>query len=243
MLDLHCHLLPGLDDGAQSIEQSIDMARALVELGFDEVVATPHLPGYGLAPLSRATIEECFTATRTTLHEAGIELTLTLGAEHSLEPYLLDLPLDEFLPLGMRPKGTLLVEHPWQTAFSPYLVQTELERRGFTLLIAHPERSGSVDLDELDSLVKAGGVYVQMELGSFAGLYGASATRRAKELIERKLVHAVATDLHAASDAALLGEALERMHAQWGDDCMQLMLRDNPRALLTANYQNVRRLA
>ena len=94
----------------------------------------------------------------------------------------------------------------------------------------------------VEEMVAAGGMYVQMELGSFAGFYGETAARRAHDILSRRLVHVVATDLHAAADAVLLSEALAHMHQQWGKEVVAMLLDDNPRALLTGAYRDIRRL-
>jgi protein-tyrosine phosphatase len=137
MIDWHCHILPGLDDGAADIEQSLAMAVALAAAGFGTVYCTPHrMPGCYDA--TNAQVRQGVTELQERLQERGIPLALQPGCEYSLDEYLL-ASLDDPLPLG--DSRRILVEIlPRLTADMVRQVLYGVVRRGFTPVIAHPER-------------------------------------------------------------------------------------------------------
>ena len=137
MIDWHCHILPGLDDGAADIEQSLAMAAALAAAGFRTVYCTPHrMPGCYDA--SNDQVRQGVAVLQGRLQENNIPLLLRSGCEYSLDEYLL-ASLDDPLPLGE--SRLILVEIlPRLTAEMVRKVLYNVVRRGFTPVIAHPER-------------------------------------------------------------------------------------------------------
>lgn len=137
MIDFHCHILPGLDDGPSNLDESMEMARILAGAGFSTVCCTPHSIT-GFYDNSSARVVDAVALLQSSLDEAAIPLRLVPGTEYYLDEYL-QPRLDTSLTLG---KGNLiLVEMPLQ-ANAAYLAETVfmLVRRGYTPLIAHPER-------------------------------------------------------------------------------------------------------
>ena len=137
MIDWHCHILPGLDDGAADIEQSLAMASALAAAGFSTVYCTPHrMPGCYEATNDQ--VRQGVDELQGRLQERGIPLVLQSGCEYSLDEYLLT-SLDDPLPLGN--SRLILVEIlPRLTAEMVRQVLYDVVKRGFTPVIAHPER-------------------------------------------------------------------------------------------------------
>jgi protein-tyrosine phosphatase len=137
MIDWHCHILPGLDDGAADMEQSLAMAAALAAAGFRTVYCTPHrMPGCYAA--SNDQVRQGVAELQKRLQESNIPLLLQAGCEYSLDEYLL-ASLDDPLPLGE--SRLILVEIlPRLTAAMVRQVLYEVVRRDFTPVIAHPER-------------------------------------------------------------------------------------------------------
>jgi protein-tyrosine phosphatase len=138
MIDLHCHILPGLDDGAVSIDEAILMAKALAEAGYRRVCCTPHcLKGY--YEHSPRQVREATLMLQADLDNAGVELELGPGMEYCLDECLKTFA-DDLLPLGN--SCLVLCEAPHHA--NPYFVIEGLElilSKGFIPLIAHPERS------------------------------------------------------------------------------------------------------
>ena len=137
MIDFHCHILPALDDGAADLGEALAIARVLAEAGFSEVHCTPHsIPGsYEAAPVRiRGAVAELSRE----LDRAGIPLRLVAGSEYYCDEFL-PARLDDPLPLGST--DLVLMEAPLQA--TPELLSHtayQVVRRGFTPLIAHPER-------------------------------------------------------------------------------------------------------
>jgi protein-tyrosine phosphatase len=137
MIDWHCHILPGLDDGAADMQQSLAMAEALAAAGFRTVYCTPHrMPG--CCEASNALVRQGVAELQARLQERKIPLLLLPGCEYSLDEYLL-ASLDDPLPLGE--SRLLLIEIlPHLSADMVRQVLYDVVRRGFTPVIAHPER-------------------------------------------------------------------------------------------------------
>jgi len=137
MIDWHCHILPGLDDGARDMEQSLAMAAALAAAGFRTIYCTPHrMPGCYSADNDQ--VRQGVAELQQRLQDRNIPLRLQTGCEYSLDEYLL-ASLDDPLPLGE--SRLILVEIlPRLTAEMVRQVLYDVVRRGFMPVIAHPER-------------------------------------------------------------------------------------------------------
>lgn len=196
MIDLHSHVLPGLDDGARTLGDSLEMAAGAVDDGITILVATPHVrDDY---PTTAAVMERSLGEVREALAGAGIPLDLRGGGEISLGRLggMTDADLARF-GLGGSPSYVLL-EFPY-VGWPPPLAGTILSLRGkgVTPVIAHPERNGEVQADpeRLRSAVLAGAL-VQVTAASVDGRLGRRARAAAFDLIDRGLAHVVASDAH-----------------------------------------------
>lgn len=222
MLDLHAHLLPGLDDGPEELAASLEMARAYVALGFRGVVATPHFYP-GLYEPAKEEITEKLAQLKAALAKEEIPLEVFPGAEYLLTPELPErFARGELLTLaGSR---YLLVELPWGS-FPPYTFEVifALFLKGVTPVLAHPERHGFLLarpalLEELSQK----GVLLQLTAGSITGLFGEEEKRTARRLLKEGKVHFVASDAHgvgkrlkAAAEAAKLVDRKLLSHNPW----------------------------
>ena len=195
MIDLHAHILPGVDDGPRDLDASATLARAAVAQGTRVLAATSHIDhGFGLSP---ADLAEGLTAVRRRLASDGIGLDVIAGGEISIArlPELRDEDLDT-LRLGGGP--TLLVEAP----LMPFGGDIEglvfsLQVRGYRVLLAHPERAPVFqrDPERLSRLVDQG-VLAQITAGSMLGDFGEPVRRFTIRLLQAGLVHVVASDAH-----------------------------------------------
>lgn len=218
MIDLHAHILPGLDDGPESLDAAVAMARVAAAAGTRAMATTSHVNRmFGLEPGDLA-------AARTTLarrlRDEDVELELLAGGEVSPGrlPELDDDRLREFA-LGGGPY--VLLECP----FSPVdgrmdEMVDDLQRRGFEVLLAHPERSPTFQRDpaRLGRLVRRGAL-AQVTTGSFAGDFGEIARRAAAAMLEQGIVHVLASDAHDAvhrpPDLRAVGPALDDVQLEW----------------------------
>ena len=195
MIDLHCHVLPALDDGPVNVDFSVAMARAAAESGTQIMVATPHIRSdYRFEPASiEARVEEL----NAVLADEGVPLRVVAGAEVALRklPELSDQVLGD-LCLGSGPY--LLVESPYRSAEVDLEGQLgALAERGFSPMLAHPERCPLFHKDpgRLGRLV-AEGVLCSVTAGSMEGRFGEDVRRFAIRMFREALVHDVASDAH-----------------------------------------------
>jgi protein-tyrosine phosphatase len=195
VIDLHCHVLPGIDDGPTTIEGSLALARAAVAAGTRTLVATPHV-SWRYANDS-AVIAGAATELRERLDAEGIELELLTGAEIAMTR-VGELDDGELTALRLAGGAWLLIEPPF-TPVAAGLRETVLglQNRGHRVLLAHPERCPAIhrDITLLEGLV-AEGVLSSVTAGSLAGHFGEQVRRFALRLFERGLVHNVASDAH-----------------------------------------------
>jgi protein-tyrosine phosphatase len=201
VIDLHCHLLPGIDDGPATVDGSVELAAALVADGVRTAAATPHVRA-DHPDVVPAELRERREALRRAIAAAGIDLEVVSGGELDLGRGL--EASDEELRLVSLGKGGryLLVETPYSPLPSLFEQQLfELEVRGFGLLLAHPERNPSFQADpERLAEVAARGALLQITAASLVpGRRRSATTRLARALVERGLAHVLASDAHGAA--------------------------------------------
>jgi protein-tyrosine phosphatase len=201
VIDLHCHLLPGIDDGPVTLEDSIELARALAADGVSVVAATPHV-----RPDHPEVVPGELAGRCAELQEAlvthGIGLEVVPGGELDIACGL-EASDDELRLVSFGQRGDyLLVETPYGGLSSLFEHQLfDLELRGFHLMLTHPERNPTFqeDLDRLSTLVSRG-VLLQVTAASLVRRRRHSASARLAEvLVERGLAHVLASDAHRAS--------------------------------------------
>jgi protein-tyrosine phosphatase len=232
VIDLHTHVLPGIDDGCRTLEESVDLVRAAAADGITALAATPHVRSD--YPTTPETMERLVGEVREAVAAAGIPVEILTGGEISLDRLdaLSGEELDRF-GLGGNPKVVLL-EFPysgWPLALDGVVFR--LQTQGRTVVLAHPERNREVQsrADALEELV-ARGVLVQVTAASLDGRLGGSSRRAARELLDRGLVHLVASDAH---EPRVRAAGLRRAAAALGDDTLARWLTDDmPRALAAA---------
>ena len=195
MLDLHSHILPGVDDGAPDMDVSIEMAGTAVADGIQMIVATPHINfDYELDPLE---IGRRVGELNLALAERNVPLGVLPGAEIAISR-LNTLEQDVLRTLRLGGGPYLLVESPYAGS-TPYLedVLFDLELRGFRTILAHPERCPMFerDRDRLARLVERG-VLCSVTAGSMAGQFGRRVKTFTVHMFRERLVHDVASDAH-----------------------------------------------
>jgi protein-tyrosine phosphatase len=198
MIDLHSHILRGIDDGARTLEDSLDIARAAVADGIVAIAGTPHVRDDW--PTEAALMEERVAELRAALEAEGIPLDLFSGGEISIG-YLPLLEPEELGRFALGGSRHLLVETPyygWPLAL-PDLLASLLEQ-GFVPVLAHPERNAEVaaNLQALVPLVDSG-VLIQVTAASLDGRIGRRAFECARLLVREGLAHLLASDAHHAS--------------------------------------------
>jgi protein-tyrosine phosphatase len=230
LIDLHSHILPGVDDGARDLGESVEIAKAAVADGIEIMAATPHVRSdYPTAP---DTMLRLVGDVRRALADAHVPLDVRPGGEVALE-MLGRMSVPEAKRFALAGNASyLLVEFPyygWPLAIDS--VVTRLRGAGVTPVIAHPERNADVQSDpaRLRSLVHAGAL-VQVTAASLAGSLGSRAHAAGRRLVELALAHLVASDAHAPD---LRQTGLSKAAAAVGDDAIAAWLtRDVPGSIV-----------
>ncbi|HZT17661.1 MAG TPA: CpsB/CapC family capsule biosynthesis tyrosine phosphatase [Gaiellaceae bacterium] len=229
MIDLHSHVLPGLDDGAADVEEALAICRAAAADGVEVLAGTPHVRD------DHPTTAEAMEAALAGLREAaGDLLRLVPGGEIALDE-LRRRPLEELLRFALAGNPAyLLVETPyvgWPLDLTTLL--SELAAAGVTPVLAHPERSLEVQLrPQLLEPVVGGGTLVQLTAASVDGRLGRRIRRCVAELLDRGLAHLIASDAHAPSIRAI---GMSAAAAAVGDDALARWLTvEVPRAIVDA---------
>jgi protein-tyrosine phosphatase len=211
-VDLHCHLLPEIDDGPKTLQEALLLARALTEMGFSQAVATPHyIEGYSLE--YRRRVAEAHTRLVQAVEAEKIPLKVFLGGELLLQPGLVDLAQKGELPT-LNGTRYLLLELPLYQPLPLYAGEVffMLQARGYIPILAHPERMETFQVGDgkICHLVRSG-VLLQVNLGSLIGAFGPSVKKLARDLLKNDLVTFLATDSHAAALPALLADGLAKL--------------------------------
>ena len=233
MIDTHCHLLPGLDDGTRSLSEAVALATELRNAGVTTVLCTPHLSRR--FPTDLVVARERLAALASELATAEIALELRLAAE--LSPAFavsLDAAALEEVTIGDR---YVLVElEPATPASAVETIFEHLRGRSLKPVFAHPERSRAVAQDPR-TLVAAreAGALVQVVATSVAGSWGRGVERAALALLDAGRVDLLGSDSHRPGRAGRrLRDTLQALARRWGDDVVQQLTVDGPQALLGA---------
>jgi protein-tyrosine phosphatase len=195
-IDTHCHLLPGVDDGAKTWDDTLAMARAAVADGIAAIIVTPHQLGTN-RQLDGPTIRAKTAHLQEFLNQHDVSLRVLPGAEVRVEPDLIDLIREgEVLTLADRGRYVLL-ELPHEIYLPVDEMLHGLRRAGMIGILAHVERNQGIlnHPDVLDSLSQIGCLF-QVTAGSIVGSFGPDVQRLALRLLERHQAHFVATDAH-----------------------------------------------
>lgn len=196
MIDLHCHLLPGIDDGATDMDMSLAMARMAVDDGIHTLACTPHIYP-GLYDNEARGIRAAIVALQDRLDAEGIPLRLVEGADVHLDPGLVDGLRADRVPT-LAGSRYLLLEPPHHVA-PPRFEESvfALAMAGYVPVITHPERLTWIEQHYavFGRLVKAG-CWMQLTAGSVSGRFGPRPKYWSERMLDEGLVHLLATDAH-----------------------------------------------
>lgn len=235
MIDLHCHLLPGVDDGPQSVNEAIALVQQAVANGITHAVVTPHIHPTRY-PNTLSTLRKKFEAFQTILTIKKIPIHLRLGGELRVEPESLDLLLADEVPFLGTVGGyrIVLLEFPHQTipVGSDRFVR-KLFDLGIRPLIAHPERNRSViDKPERIRPFVEMGCWLQITAASLTGGFGQKAKETAEYLLQQEWVWLIATDAHNLEHRPpLMREGANALVQKVGLALAQAMVIDRPAAI------------
>lgn len=232
MVDLHHHLLPGLDDGAPDLQTSLQMARTAAEDGITHVVCTPHASSrYSFDPTR---VQQELTRLRAALSDAAIRLVLGSGCDFHLSYENVQDALANPRRYTINSGEYLLIELP-DYGLAPTLEETfySLRLAGMTPILTHPERNPSLqqDTSRMAQWIRDG-LLTQITAGSVTGSMGRKAQALAHRLLADRWAHFVSTDAHnTRSRAPQMRAAFDHIATRYGDTYAQRLCTENPQAV------------
>lgn len=228
-VDVHCHCLPNLDDGPESMEEAIALCRVLAADHVSTVVATPHQLGRFEDRTKAQAIRWTVDALNRALEARGIELTILPGAEVRV-----DERIDELLACGeiltlADAGGHVLLELPWDTLIDIQPLLAQFTPRGVQIILAHPERNAPLlERPQILERWRAAGVGLQVTAGSLTGQWGRYVERAAWDLVAQGGRLCLATDAHRGSQSPGMIRAFEAVAARWGGALAVSLCVENP---------------
>ena len=223
MIDIHSHILPGIDDGAKTVEDSIDMAKLAVQEGIRTIIATPHHKN-GKYLNSKDSIVPIVTELNKRLLEEKISLTVLPGQETAINGEMIeDYYKGELLPLNET--QYIFVELP-SSHVPRYTNQMlfDLQLKGLITIIVHPERNQEIHErpEKLYQLIEKGSL-AQLTAGSLCGKFGKKIKSFSEQLVEANLVHFIASDAHNVTSRAFhLVQAFDTIRSKYGRDYSEM---------------------
>ncbi len=232
MTDIHCHILPGVDDGAESLADSLEMARMAAESGVHTIVATPHcnLPDAPEDNYASPELARRFAQLRRAIEAEGIPLELLPGAEVLCTPQVPEL-LREGRLLTLASSRYLLMEFYFDESLE-YMDQmlSAVAAEGYIPVLAHPERYQAVQ--EAPRVIQRwfwDGHIIQLNKGSILGRLGRGAQRCSEWILSCGLAHTVASDAHTPTvRTPHMAELTDRLYSICPPEYVSVLLDENP---------------
>jgi protein-tyrosine phosphatase len=234
MLDLHCHILPGIDDGCRNVIESLEVVQQWASLGMRGAVCTPHVCTSMFPNNHPVQIAQCVAELQRAIDAAEVRFDLWPGGEVRLAPRTIQW-FGEFGVPTIGPGRAVLID--WWGRDWPACCDETIDwlfERGFQPVLAHPERMGLLE-DELQHVIdrlQARGVWLQGNLNSLAGGEGLPAQRRADRWLAEGRYHLLASDTHGPDSVAGRALGLARVREQCGEATIVRLLIDRPREVM-----------
>lgn len=233
-IDIHCHCLPGLDDGPTNMADTFSLCRALVEDGIVTVVATPHqlgrFEGNIQAPLIRKAVDQL----NRQLKESGILLTVLPGSEIRVDERICRLLQDDVVLTLADCRRHVLLELPYEIFIDIEPLLRQLDDLGIIAVISHPERQKVLAAQpEIVSKWSDFGVGVHITSGSILGLFGSAIQKAAWNFLNADCNCVVATDAHDTScRGPVMTAAFELITQKLGKDAARKLCIENPSRII-----------
>lgn len=233
MIDIHAHILPGVDDGAETYEDGVGIVKSLVAGGVTDVIATPHYINETNYMSPRSENRKLMGELKKRLKKEGIEVNLYLGNEIYIDKNILNLIKNrKIAPLAG--SKYLLVELPLNDEFDGYEdVFLELMENDYKVILAHPERYVIVQEDfEIARRLHDEGVLLQCNLASITGKYGHGAKKVLQRLAKEKMIFAFGSDMHRPGRNAFWELAMKKLGKYYNERELSQVLSINPKRIL-----------
>lgn len=235
-IDIHCHILPGMDDGADSAEESLELITQALNSGTSAMLATPHYlnPRQCSQSNNRDTILSAFRSLKALLKAENIPVSLYLGSETLITPFFEEFYSESDI-ITVNRTDYILVEFPFDERISVVLRHIDfIFSLGLIPIIAHPERYlfFQSSPNGVVSLLNRGCIF-QLNKGSPLGKYGNDAQKLSVWLLENDLVHIIASDCHSPDRRdADMGGIYNFLVSRYSENKINRMLHDNPKRIL-----------
>ena len=215
-IDIHSHILPGIDDGARTLEESVQLVSEMAGWGFERITCTPHITKKFRN--TRESIQEKFDMLSKAVLDKGLDIELRMSAEYRLNPETWPeiLSQGQLMPIEDR---YILMEFPINdpTEMGDLIPMEEFRKvlsLGLTPVLPHPERYFYLDHDDLLRYVDAS-VKIQSNYGSLAGVYGSEVRDRTQSLIDEGIISFLASDMHNMLYIKTIGDWLHSGNSLW----------------------------
>ncbi len=227
MVDIHCHALFGVDDGAKSMEESIAMLQQAKSQGIEAIVLTPHYR-HGMFDYPAERIRDHFARLKPEAEKLGI--ALHLGCEYHVNSRIFDA-LQEDSCFALAGGDFVLTEYSFDTEFSYIYGQTKkLISYGYVPVVAHVERYGCLLKNpKLCLELSNTGAYIQVNADSILGLDGKVGEKFSRKILKKGWADIVASDAHGVDKRAChLGDCMEYVTRKYGEEYAELLFDENP---------------
>ena len=233
MIDVHSHILPGIDDGSRNFDESLAILRGLAEQDVTDVILTPHYVADSTYVSPRSVNLKLYRILQEKADEAGLRISLNLGNEIYIDRNISRLlknktisPLDD--------SNYILVELPMSGEYEDFEdILLSLKYEGWNVILAHPERYHSYheNYRKIYDLTEQG-ILLQCNLGSIIGQYGRRSKKIIKKLAKDKLIFCFGTDIHRVCDFSEIGKARQKLLRYYTAGELKELLETNPRTIL-----------
>jgi protein-tyrosine phosphatase len=237
MLDLHCHILPGVDDGPESMVESVELARLLVEQGVTDVIATPHQLVEGpRSELSTRAIVQRVEELNQQLKQHNIPLSVHPGGEVRATDDIVAQIQCGYATTLCNAHQFLLLELPFNSPLPPRGIVEHIHALGLGVILAHPERYAFALADPhfLDDWSQHRAMF-QLNASSVAGDHGSAVQQLALQLVRRGQVHFVASDTHGYKRPPRLDAARQILVEEFSSQLARQLCDINPRLILNSS--------
>lgn len=233
MIDIHSHILPGIDDGAATLSQSLDVVKESVKNGVTDIIATPHYVAETTYVSPRSENAKLLKKLEAAVRAEKISVNLYLGNEIYIDSKIVELlKAKKIAPLAG--SKYLLVELPLNEEFPNYEEYfKELMLEGYNVVLAHPERYMIVQKDyEIAKNLHEIGVLFQCNLGSLIGRYGKNEKKLVQKLAKDKMIFTFSSDIHHCRGDEYWQKAFKKMNKYYSEKEIKQLLVTNPGKIL-----------
>jgi protein-tyrosine phosphatase len=211
MVDMHSHVLPGIDDGAKTVQESIELIKRMMDLGIKKIIATPHIMA-DYYKNTAETINASLKILKTELKKENIDIDIEAAAEHYFdETFEARINEGKLMKMG---DDYVLFEFSFISK-PPNLIDVilRLKELGYKPILAHPERYPYIATEQFRTL-REWGMYFQINTISLTGYYGKEAKKTAEYLIDQQLVDFISSDMHHLRHADAFKDALRLSYVE-----------------------------